>query len=143
MLAGAVLLGADFARADWLAALNLGGLAVLAMGAWGLLSAAFVLVFKRADPLSWLADVTLYMFAGVYFPIDVLPPVLKPIAYALPLSHALEGLRLALMQGETLAQLGRYALILLAFDLALAPLAAWAFSAALRHVRRTGSLEHA
>ncbi|MBL8058410.1 MAG: ABC transporter permease [Anaerolineales bacterium] len=142
LAAGALLLGADFSRADWPAALALGALTLLALSGWGLLAAAFVLVFKRADPLSWLADVTLYMFAGVYFPIPLLPAVLRPFAYALPLSHALEGLRLALMRGEPLAGLGRYLLILLAFSAALVPLGLWALRAGLRHVRRTGSLGH-
>ncbi len=142
LAAGALFLGADFSRADWLAGLALGVLTLLALSGWGLLAAAFVLVFKRADPLSWLADVTLYMFAGVYFPIGFLPAVLQPFAYALPLSHALEGLRLALMRGESLAALGPYAAVLLAFGVILLPLGVWAIRAALDRVRRAGSLSH-
>lgn len=139
---GAALLGADLSRANWPAALVLGALTLVAVAGWGALSAAFVLVFKRADPLSWLADVTLYMFAGVYFPVAALPAVLQPIAWALPLSHALEGLRLALMRGATLADLRLYLLILAGFAAGLIPLSAWAVSAALARARRTGSLGH-
>jgi len=135
-------LGADFTRANWLAVLVIGALTLTALCGWGILSAAFVLVFKRADPLSWLADVTLYMFAGVYFPIAVLPPVLQPVALALPLSHALEGLRFALMRGAALGDLTRYILILFAFNLGLAPLSLWALRAALTHLKRTGSVSH-
>jgi ABC-2 type transport system permease protein len=138
----AAFLGADFSRANWAAALVLGALTVAATASWGVLSAAFVLVFKRADPLAWLADVTLYMFAGVYFPIAILPAVLQPVAWALPLSHALEGLRFALMRGDTLADLWRYVLILAGFDVVLVPISVWALGAALRHVRRAGSLGH-
>lgn len=139
---GVWFLGADLSRADWPAALALGALALLAVTGWGLLSAAFVLVFKRADPLSWLADVTLYMFAGVYFPVAALPAVLQPLAWALPLSHALEALRLALMQGRSLPELARYAWILAGFALALLPLGVLGLEAALRHARRRGSLGH-
>ncbi len=135
-------LGADFTRANWLAASILGALTLTALCSWGVLSAAFVLVFKRADPLSWLADVTLYMFAGVYFPIAVLPPLLRPLALALPLSHALEGLRFALMRGAALNDLTRYILILSGFNLALLPLSLWALRAALAHLKRTGSVSH-
>ncbi|MBP7693381.1 MAG: ABC transporter permease [Anaerolineales bacterium] len=142
LAAGALFLGADFSRADWPAALGLGALTFTALAGWGLLSAAFVLVFKRSDPLSWLADVTLYMFAGVYFPISALPELLRPLAYLLPLSHGLEGLRLALLHGQSFAALGRYALILAGFSVALGPLGVWAIHAALRQVRRTGSLGH-
>jgi ABC-2 type transport system permease protein len=141
LLLGAML-GADFSRANWPAALALGALTFLALNSWGILSAAFVLIFKRADPLSWLADVTLYMFAGVYFPIQVLPAVLQPVAYALPLSYALEGLRFALMRGDTVLELLRYILILLGFNLVLAPLSFWGLNTAIQHVKRQGSLGH-
>jgi ABC-2 type transport system permease protein len=142
LVIGAGFFGADFARANWPAALGLSVLTLLALSSWGVLSAAFVLVFKRADPLSWLADVTLYMFAGVYFPISVLPPIFRAIAYLLPLSYALEGLRFALMRGQTLGELWRYVLILMGFNLVLGPVSLWALNAAIRHVKRAGSLGH-
>jgi len=139
---GALFFGADFSRANWPAALVVGALAFVALNAWGIISAAFVLVFKRAEPLGWLVDVTLFMLAGVYFPVQILPAVLQVFAYALPLSHALEGLRLALMHGDSLVELWRYLLILLGFDLFLLPASLIAFRAGLNHVKRTGSLGH-
>ena len=142
LIIGSVFFGADFSRANWPAALALGALTWLALNSWGVLSAAFVLVFKRADPLSWLADVTLYMFAGVYFPITIMPSVLQAIAYAIPLSHALEGLRFALMRGDSLAMLWRYVVILIGFNVVLVPLSLWALNKAIDHVKRTGSLGH-
>ena len=139
---GVIFFGADFSRANWSAALALAALALVALNGWGVLSAAFVLVFKRAEPLGWLVDVTLFMLAGVYFPVSIMPVGLQIVAYALPLSHALEGLRFALMRGDTLAELSRYAAILLGFDLVLLPLSLLAFRAALNHVKRAGSLGH-
>ncbi len=139
---GAFFFQADFSRANWLAALALAALAFVALNAWGLLSAAFVLVFKRAEPLSWLVDVTLFMLAGVYFPVAVMPRALQVVAYALPLSHALEGLRFALMRGDSLNDLSHYVFVLLAFDLFLIPVGLGAFAAALNHVKRSGSLGH-
>lgn len=142
LLVGALVFGADFSRANWAAAAGLTLLTVVALNSWGLFTAAFVLAFKRADPLSWLVDVTLYMLAGVYFPVQILPDWLRAIAYALPLSHALEGLRFALMRGDSLAELWRYVIILLGFNALLLPLGGWALHAALRHVKRSGSLGH-
>ena len=139
---GALVFGADFSRANWLAAAVLTLLTVIALNSWGMFTAAFVLAFKRADPLSWLVDVTLYMLAGVYFPVQILPDWLRVIAYALPLSHALEGLRFALMRGDSLAELWRYVFILLGFNLVLLPLGALALRFALQQVKRTGSLGH-
>jgi ABC-2 type transport system permease protein len=139
---GAAFFGADFSRANWPAALVLAGLTLLALNSWGLISASFVMVFKRADPLSWLVDVTIFMLAGVYFPIQLIPPYLRVFAYMLPLSYALEGLRFALMRGATLAELWVYVVILVGFSAVLLPLSLYGFRFALDHVRKRGSLGH-
>jgi ABC-2 type transport system permease protein len=139
---GIAVFGADFSRANWPAAILLSLLTITALNGWGVFSAAFVLAFKRADPLSWLVDVTIYMLAGVYFPVSVLPEALRWAAYLLPLSHALEGLRLALMRGAALSELGSYVFILLLFNAILLPAGLFAFRFALRRVKREGSLGH-
>jgi ABC-2 type transport system permease protein len=141
-LAGSIFFGADFSRANWPAALILGGISLTALSAWGMLSAAFVLLFKRADPLSWLVDVTIFLLAGVYFPVDLLPLWLKGPAYLLPLSYALEALRLALMRGQTPGELSGYAGILLIFNALLIPAGLLAFRHALVRVKRSGTLGH-
>jgi len=142
LVLGAVFFGADFSRANWPAALVLAALTLLALNCWGVLSAAFVISFKRADPLSWLVDITIFMLAGVYFPVQILPPVLRFVAYLLPLSHALEGLRFALMRGDALGELWGYVLILLAFNAILLPVSLAGFRFALVRVKRAGSLGH-
>jgi len=139
---GAVVFGADFSRADWSAAIVLSLLTITALNGWGIFSAAFVLAFKRADPLSWLVDVTIYMLAGVYFPVSVLPAGLRWAAYLLPLSHSLEGLRFALMRGATLNELWPYVFILFLFNVILLPASLFAFRVALNRVKREGSLGH-
>lgn len=137
---GTIFFAADFSRANWPAALAIAALSLMALSFWGVLAASFVVVFKRADPLSWLVDVTIFLLAGVYFPVTLLPVWLKIAAYALPLSYALEALRLALMRGDGLADLAGYAGILLIFDVLLMPLGVLAFRGALDHVRRAGTL---
>ena len=139
---GALFFHADFSRANWPAAAVLTLLTLLSLSGWGFLSAAFVLMFKRAEPLSWLVDVTLFMLAGVYFPIQVIPWGLRIFAYLLPLSYALEGLRFALMRGQGLDQLWSYALILLGFTALLLPTGIWGFRVAIDRVRRGGGLGH-
>ncbi|MEP7359726.1 MAG: ABC transporter permease, partial [Anaerolineales bacterium] len=101
-----------------------------------------VLMFKRAEPLSWLVDVTLFMLAGVYFPVQVIPWGLRVFAYALPLSYSLEALRFALMRGATLAELWPYAAVLAGFSVILLPLGLWGFRRSIDSVRRGGGLGH-
>lgn len=142
LIIGIVFFDADLSNANWPAALVLGALTLLSLNSFGILSAAFVLLFKRADPLSWLVDVTIFLLAGVYFPIQLLPPFLRFFSYLLPLSHALEGLRFALMRGQGLAELWTYILILVGFNILLLPASLFAFRFALRRVKQTGSLGH-
>ncbi len=137
---GAFFLGADFARANWLAAIITALLTVVALDAWGILSAAFLLIFKRADPVTWLVDITFFIFAGVYFPVTLLPEWLRVFSYLLPLTYALEGLRGALMQGRALGDLTGEILVLIAFNALFIPLALFTFRWALNYTRQTGSL---
>ena len=110
--------------------------------ALGLLSAAFVLVFKRGDPFTYALDSLSYLFAGVLYPTEVLPPLLRVMARFLPATHALHGLREAALRGAAPAQLLPTWTALLAFCLVLWPLAALALSAARRHVEQAGTLPH-
>jgi ABC-2 type transport system permease protein len=117
-------------------------LSVLAFSALGLLSAAFVLVFKRGDPFAYALDMLSYLFAGVLYPVDVLPAALRVAARLLPATHALHGLRAAALEGAGLERLLPTWGALLAFSAVLWPLAAWSVKAARRHVERTGTLPH-
>jgi ABC-2 type transport system permease protein len=109
---------------------------------YGILSAAFTLVFKRSDPVNWLIGSTAYVFSGVYFPIDLLPPLLRVVSYALPFTYAVRGLRGALMEGRTILQLRVDLLALLGFTAVLLPLSLWAMRRAIEHLKRTGELSH-
>jgi ABC-2 type transport system permease protein len=117
-------------------------LSALTFCALGLLSAAFVLVFKRGDPFTYALDALSYLFAGVLYPTDVLPPFLRAAARLLPATHALHGLRDSALRGLGPAQLLSTWLTLGAFCLVLWPLAALALSAARRHVEQAGTLPH-
>lgn len=117
-------------------------LSTLTFGALGLLSAAFVLVFKRGDPFTYALDALSYLFAGVLYPTDVLPPLLREAARFLPATHALHGLREAALRGAGPHELLPTWTALLTFCLVLWPLAALAVSAARRHVEQAGTLPH-
>lgn len=137
---GIIFFGADLSNANWLVALVTTLLALLALNSWGILSAAFLLIFKRADPLNWLVDLTTFIFCGVYFPIALLPFPLQIFSYLLPLTYALEALRGALMRGQSFYELRAPLLALVIFDVVLIPLGLFAFQRALAYTKRTGNL---
>jgi ABC-2 type transport system permease protein len=138
---GALLFGARLHFHPLSFALNL-ALSTLTFCALGLLSAAFVLVFKRGDPFTYALDALSYLFAGVLYPTDVLPPLLRALARLLPATHALHGLRESALRGAGPAELWPTWLPLLLFSLVLWPLAAGALYAARRHVEQAGTLPH-
>ena len=66
--------GADFSHANRLSVLVVALVSLSSRLSYGVLSAAFTLVFKHSDPLNWVIGATAYLFSGVYFPIITLPP---------------------------------------------------------------------
>lgn len=88
----------DPALIDW--PLFLGGLliGVLMLAMMGLLLGGIALLIAHH---TWFLGEgvagALYLFSGAIFPLEVLPPFLRPIGYAMPLTYWLELLRRALV----------------------------------------------
>ncbi len=129
-----------FGQVNWAAALLILLLAIVVSAAMGILSASFILAFKRADPFTWLITGMSTVFAGVLYPISVLPSWLKVFSDVLPLRYAIEGMRGALLQNaswpESWASLGP----LVGFAAVLLPLSLIVFNQVTRHVRTTGTM---
>jgi len=53
-----------------------------------------------AESLAWVLVFALAPISAVYYPVDILPEMIQPIAHAIPASHAYEGMR-ALMFDHT------------------------------------------
>jgi ABC-2 type transport system permease protein len=151
ILAGVLFLHVriDPARVDWplfLLAL-LVGLAMLAM--MGLLLAGITMIV--ANQVWFVGEgvaAALFVFCGAVFPLDVLPPLLRPIGYLLPITYWLELLRRSLV-GEvaeafpTLAAFSSPQLfgILLALALAFALLSVFIFRRCEHLARERGMLD--
>jgi ABC-2 type transport system permease protein len=142
LAAGVLLLGVSFAHAAWLTAFVVVVLAVSAFSALGILAGSFILLFKRGDPINWLIGTLSQFLGGVYFPITVLPPWLQTTAKLLPVTHGLEALRRALLEGAGFAEVKGSLLILFGFSVVGWPLALFSFGAALQAARRRASLGH-
>jgi ABC-2 type transport system permease protein len=140
---GCLVFGADFPNANYLAAAFVLLLGVWAYLAIGIASASFVIVFKRGDPVAWALDALTLLLSGIIYPTEVLPGVLHPLAALLPATHALRGLRLALLQGAEFAALAPSLASLLVFCAVLLPLSALVLRAALRKAARDGTLGQA
>jgi ABC-2 type transport system permease protein len=108
----------------------------------GLLATSFVLVFKRGEPITFALDALSYLFAGVLYPVTVLPLWLQKAAAALPATHALYALRGAMLEARPPAELAPHWWALWLSSAVLWPAAWAAVWWAHRSTTRSGSLSH-
>lgn len=76
---------------------------ILQMFGWsvGLVVSALVLrLGLGAESLAWVGVFALAPLSGVYYPLDVLPWWLQPIAWSLPSSYVFEGMRAVLFENR-------------------------------------------
>jgi ABC-2 type transport system permease protein len=123
------------------AALALGiALTLLSSAGIGMLSASFILYFKRGDPVNFLLSMGTTFFGNVIFPSKLLPASVQWVSNWLPMSWSLKVVRGALLSGATFGQLsgelGRLAIL----TAILVPLGLFGARIAIRRAKREGSL---
>lgn len=139
LLVGAAF-GVSYAGANVGAALLLLVLTIAAYAALGIISASFIMVFKRGDPINWVVSSLSILLGGVFYPLSVLPGWLRALSRLLPITWSLEGIRGALLRSQGYAALGDNFLALAVIDVLLLPLALFLFRLAVNHACRVGSL---
>lgn len=140
ILLGAFLFNIDFSAANILSVAVVLLLTIVSFSSLGILSAGFIMVFKRGNPLAWLINTLEGLLGGVYFPIAVLPMWLQFLTKFLPITYAIRGMQLAVYKGATIAQLYKEILFLLFFSVVLLPLSVSSFRYALKKTRKDGTL---
>ena len=140
LILGALVFGASLNQANYGAALLVLLLSIASFSGIGIISAAFVLLTKKGDPIAWALTGASSLLAGVYYPVAVLPDWLEPVSRILPLTYALDAMRLSMLQGNSIYELRFDILVLLAFTLVLTPLSFFIFRQALRRAKKEGSL---
>jgi len=134
------LLSVDFSGGNFAGALVILVLTIVSFCSLGILSASFLMVFKRGDPLSAFFSMGSYLLGGVYYPPEVLPPWLAGLSYLFPITYSLHGIRLCLLQGASLWEVRGDLYSLIAFSAILLPISVWVFKKALRKAKMDGSL---
>jgi len=114
--------------------------ATLTFFAFGLLSASFVLVFKRGSFIEPFLEGFSSFLGGVYFPITLLPDWLQSVSNFIPMMYVLKSLRLCLLQGASLSSLGSDLLVLVLLTVVLFPVSLWVFGKALQKAKKDGTL---
>jgi ABC-2 type transport system permease protein len=139
---GVALFGFPAAQANWLGAAIVLAVSVLAFAGLGVLSASYMLVFKRGNPAKWLFLGVSGVVSGVMYPVAVLPTPLRWVARLVPVTYSLEGMRAAILGHASMAELWPAIGALLGFGAVLLPVSFAAFAWALRRTKVTGTLTH-
>jgi ABC-2 type transport system permease protein len=146
MLVGVVFLGVEL-RPNLLYLVPATVLGVTAVVALGIFMAGWCLQLRQ-EAWSYPEAIAgaLYLVSGAIFPIDILPTILHPIAYASPTTWWLEASRRGLLGHGSPGVLGGLSdgvvMLLLAISTAIAiPLALAAFGWFMRRARQAGLLD--
>ncbi|PIQ90030.1 MAG: ABC transporter [Candidatus Omnitrophica bacterium CG11_big_fil_rev_8_21_14_0_20_42_13] len=142
LIIGIFFFGMQFNNPDILAGILILMLSVVCFSFIGIMSAGFILIFKRSEPVGWFIGGLTGLFSGVFFPIEVLPLKLQVISYFLPATYSLRALRHALLSGYSFKMLMPDISVLIVFSIVLLPLAVIIFKYTLKQVKIDGSLVH-
>jgi ABC-2 type transport system permease protein len=137
---GSVVYGVGMKQANLTSALLIFLLTVLCFMGIGMLWAGVVLLMKRGDAVMNLMGFGVILISGVVFPIGMLPGWVQTIGNMMPLSHALEGMRLAILQGKGIGDLSSIIIKLVAFAAVLQTIGLYGFNSAVNITKRMGSL---
>jgi ABC-2 type transport system permease protein len=139
---GAILFGFPLHGANWPGALLVLAASVLAFSGLGILSASYLLIFKRGNPVNWVILGLSSVVGGMMYPISVLPVWLQYVARLIPVTYSLEGMRAAILSHASIRELLPSIAGLLVFAAILLPVSFAIFSWALRRTKVTGTLTH-
>jgi ABC-type polysaccharide/polyol phosphate export systems, permease component len=84
--------------------------------------------------------IALLLVSGVYYPVNVLPGVLKSLAVLSPATYVLDGARKALLEGASTSSLWPYIWPVLLMGIVLVAAGLWIFGQAELYAKRTGKL---
>ncbi|MGI0070487.1 MAG: ABC transporter permease [Thermoplasmata archaeon] len=106
----------------------------------GLVAAAFILWTKQGNPVATFFALFTQFFAGVLFPVAVLPAGVRWLAYSVPLTFGLNALRGGLLEGSGLASEAAPLAWMAVYALITVPLGVLLFRAVLRQTKEDGTV---
>ncbi|MGE0384284.1 MAG: ABC transporter permease [Gammaproteobacteria bacterium] len=115
-------------------------LSIAAFAPIGIMSATVVLVWKRGAGLRRVVSAASALLGGAFYPADVLPDWIAGLCWYIPMTHAVEGMRGALLQSAPPSALLEHAWFLCVFAALAFPLSLMLFKLGVDHTKRTGTL---
>lgn len=139
---GIIFLNASYTNVNYPAIPVIVVMSVIAFNGLGMISAGFILIFKRGDPINMLLGFAASLLGGVFFPIEILPSILQKISAFIPITYALRLMRNACIRGYSMRELMPDMLILFVLCVLFAVIGYLFFSYAVKRTRMDGTLSH-
>ncbi|HEY5641066.1 MAG TPA: ABC transporter permease [Dehalococcoidia bacterium] len=132
----------DFSQADWLAAVAVIAVGSVSIAGLGILAGVLPLLYpERGTQMSFMVQAVVLLISGVYYSVEVLPGWLQIFSHASPATYVLNGIRGAIIEGDSVGALAETLAILGAFGAFLVPFSVLVFAVAERWAKRTGKLK--
>ncbi len=140
-LAGSILfIGFEIPFVNAAASLLILFLTFMAFLSIGMLSAGFIMVFKRGNPIDFIFGWSSFFLGGIFFPVEILPLPLQSLSQFLPITHAVLAIRELLLARVNVLAVVPVMGKLLMFIVVLGPLGVAFFRFAVKRAKRDGSL---
>ncbi len=141
-VAMAMFFNLDFSQANLVGAVLVMLSGSLSFVALGIVASVLPLLYpERGVQMTHVFQAFLLLVSGVYYPIDVLPEWLQAPARISPATYVLEGMRTAILDGTSTAELGVYILPLALMGVVMMPLGIWMFRRGEMYAKRLGKLK--
>jgi ABC-2 type transport system permease protein len=132
----------DLSAANWGTAIVVLLVGSVSLVGLGVLAGVLPMVYpERGEQLSFMVQAVVLLVSGVYYSVEVLPAWLQVFSWLSPATYLLEGVRAAVIDGASVADVGGQLVALVVFAVVLVPLSIVVFSAAERWAKRTGRLK--
>jgi len=96
---------------------------------------------EKGTQLGFVAQGTLLVVSGVYYPVSVLPEWMQWIATISPATYALDGIREAILDGQGLSAMWDEIWPLLIIGVVSIPMGLWVFSRGEKYAKKHGKLK--
>lgn len=108
--------------------------------ALGVVAATLQIAFQKGSAMLWLLSSGLWLLSGAMFPVESLPRPLELLSRLVPVNYAVQGMRMALLRGESVSAIAPVLGTLLVFAIVLLPCSLWGLSFSLKRARQNGTL---
>jgi ABC-2 type transport system permease protein len=132
----------DLSNANYWAALVVLAVCSISLVGFGVVAAVMPLLSpEKGQQVTYIVSALLLLVSGVYYPVDVLPEWMQPLATVSPVTYGLEGSRAALQQGTSVVDLWGSIWPLLIMGVVFVPLGIFIFQLGESYAKRTGKLK--